>query len=385
MLKQIELRNFKCFSQLKLPLRPLTLLSGRNSSGKSSVLHALALLHQTCREHEHSTRLMLNGSALSLGTVSDVIDEMQGRRTIGITISDQDCDYDWEFEGNRPEMSMVVTRARSSLNFEDGTELGELRYLLPVPVGKELDDGSLQMRLRDMSYLSAERLGPRETYSLVDPWHGSVVGSRGEHAVGILYNDADEKVLDGLAIQEVPPIRLRQTEAHMRRFFPGCELSVERVPRANAVTLGLRTSKDTGFHRPVHIGFGLTQVFPIVVASLFARRNGILMIENPEVHLHPAGQAEMGEFLAEVAVAGVQVILETHSDHVLNGVRRAVKKGKLSPADAAVHFFRPRRDMLQGLPQAQSMAMDHDGGIDSWPDGFFDQLDKDTNYFAGWD
>ena len=86
------------------------------------------------------------------------------------------------------------------------------------------------------------------------------------------------------------------------------------------MTLGLRTSEAEEFHRPVHTGFGLTQSLPIVVAALSAGKGEILLIENPEVHLHPAGQAMMGEFMADAARAGVQVVVETHSDHVLNGV-----------------------------------------------------------------
>ena len=171
----------------------------------------------------------------------------------------------------------------------------------------------------------------------------------------------------------------------MNRFFPGCELTVEKVPQANAVTLGLRTSKSTEFHRPIHTGFGLTQILPIVVAALSANKDDLLLIENPEMHLHPAGQAAMGEFLAEVAAAGVQVILETHSDHVLNGIRRAVKRDALSPDDAALHFFRLRKEEeSDGFAQVQSLVLDRDGNIDAWPEGFFDQFDKDMDYFAGW-
>ena len=94
----------------------------------------------------------------------------------------------------------------------------------------------------------------------------------------------------------------------------------------------------------------------------------------------------MGRFLAEVSAAGVQVILETHSDHVLNGVRRAVKDDKVQPRDVALHFFRPRTDGGTGtrLPQVESPSLDADGNVDVWPDGFFDQFDKDMNYFAGW-
>ena len=114
MLRRIDLRHFKCFTLLKLPLCPLTLLSGANASGKSSVLQALALLHQTMREHEWSSRLMLNGSAVCLGAVADVIDQMHGRRSVEITLLDDEQEFQWEFTGERTEMSMEVMRVRSA-------------------------------------------------------------------------------------------------------------------------------------------------------------------------------------------------------------------------------------------------------------------------------
>lgn len=80
MLTRLDLEHFKCFERLQLPLGRLTLLSGSNASGKSSILHALALLHQTIREHEWSTRLMLNRVAVRLGVALDVIDQEFGRR-----------------------------------------------------------------------------------------------------------------------------------------------------------------------------------------------------------------------------------------------------------------------------------------------------------------
>ena len=152
--------------------------------------------------------------------------------------------------------------------------------------------------LHGLVYLSAEREGPRETYPLEDLRDSGDVGARGEHAVSVLHAAGDRRVLAPLAVADVPPTMLRQVEARMRDFFPGCELDLQKVPQANAVTLGLRTSRDLDFHRPVHTGFGLTQVLPIVVAALSATAGGLLMIENPEVHLHPASQATMGQFLA---------------------------------------------------------------------------------------
>ncbi len=93
----------------------------------------------------------------------------------------------------------------------------------------------------------------------------------------------------------------------------------------------------------------------------------------------------MGEFLAEVASVGVQVMIETHSDHVLNGIRRAIKQRKLLPENVALHFFRPRHESDEtGIPQVQTPSLDIEGNVDTWPAGFFDQFDKDMNYFAGW-
>lgn len=377
MLTQLDLEHFKCFEHLHLPLANLTLLSGTNASGKSSILQAFVLLHQTMREHEWSTRLMLNGMAMKLGTVADVVDKVSGRRTFGIGLIDDGHSYRWAFAGERSEMSMSVESVTVDQEQNDRPEL--LRYLLPSDVNGNTT--SLASRLRNITYITAERVGPREVYVLEDRQIATVVGSAGEHAVSVLHWGRDEPVMDALALEGAPKTRLRQVEERMRMFFAGCALEVRQVPQANAVTLGLRTSDATDFHRPIHVGFGLTQVFPIVVAALSATNGDILLIENPEVHLHPAGQAIMGRFLAEVSQAGVQVIVETHSDHILNGVRRSVKAGQITPEQVVIHFFRSRSSQEA---QVVSPLLDRLGNIDSWPDGFFDQFDKDMNHFAGW-
>lgn len=376
MLTRIDLRTFKCFESLSLPLAPLTLLSGANAAGKSSVLQALVLLHQTIREHEWSTRLMLNGRTIQLGTVLDVLDVVHGRHSFGLGLLDGDRSIQWSFVGERDEMSMAVERV--ILAGHDVPAPATLRYL--IPPGVDALSGGLVERLLSLSYITAERIGPREVYALEDRQAARVVGPRGEHTVSVLYRGRDEPVRTPLAIKGVAPTRLRQIEAHMQRLFPGCSLDVQLVPQANAVTLGLRTSNDTRFHRPVHVGFGLTQVLPIIVAALSAATDDILLIENPEVHLHPAGQAQIGALLAEVAASGVQVVIETHSDHVLNGIRRSVRAGSIPASDVALHFFRPRGE---GVEQVVSPMLDPTGNIDFWPEGFFDQFDKDMNHFAG--
>jgi predicted ATPase len=378
MITQVELRHFKCFKHLTLPLAELTFLSGANGSGKSSVLQSLALLHQTMREHEWSTRLVLNGGSMRLGTVSDVVDKVHGRHSFEIGLVANDHAYSWTFSGERGDMSMQVERVEV-----DGRKVerpGQLKFLLPFDAGDVHE--KFAGRLRKMTYLSAERIGPREFYPLEERQNALVVGPAGEYAVALLHQEREQYVSTDLEILGTPPTLLRQTEARMDMFFPGCCLGLEQVPRANAVILGLGSPSDSDLHRPVHVGFGLTQVLPIIVACLSAKQDDVLLIENPEVHLHPAGQARMGFFLAEVVRSGVQVILETHSDHVLNGIRRAVKAGFLSPEQTGLHFFRPRKE---SAAQVVTPLLDHSGNIDVWPEGFFDQFDKDMNHFAGWE
>lgn len=377
MLNRIDLELFKCFELLRLNLGQLTLLSGCNASGKSSVLQALVLLHQTMNEHEWSTRLMLNGESIRLGTVSDVVDKVNGRRIIEIGVVDGESKYHWVFTGERSEMSMKVASVTEG-TFTDDNPM-TLRYLLPRT--QDATTISFTSRIRGLTYITAERVGPREVYTLEDRQIATVVGPAGEHAVSVLHWGSDEPVIRELVLPGVPNTRLRQVEERMRMFFPGYAMMVQRVPQANAVTLGFRTSDDTDFHRPIHVGFGLSQILPIIIGALSAAKEDIILIENPEVHLHPAAQALMGQFLADVAKAGVQVIVETHSDHVLNGIRRSVKAGRLIPEQVAIHFFRPRSNEVA---QVHSPMLDSSGNIDSWPEGFFDQFDKDMNYFAGW-
>lgn len=378
MLSEVELRLFKCFEHLRLPLQPLTVLSGLNASGKSSIIQALVLLHQTMHGNEWSKRLLLNGTGVQLGVVDDVVDGVYGRkRAFEIGLIDDDIPYRWSFDGEPEEMSAEVISV--AVAGRPPRRPSILRHLLPP--SKDGSISPLANRLLNLAYISAERAGPRELYQLEGQRAAAAVGPRAEQAISLLYAGVGNFVLPGLEIDEALPTRTRQIIARMQTFFPRFSMVLEKVPRANYVTLSLRTSEETRHYRPIHTGFGVTQTLPIVVAALSAKEGDILLIENPEVHLHPRGQAMMGQFLAEAANAGVQVIVETHSDHVLNGVRRAVKSGGIPAESVAIHFFRPR---AEGEAQVISPLIDGFGNIDSWPDGFFDQFDKDMNYFAGW-
>ena len=316
MLQQIELINFKCFEIVKLPLAELTLLSGSNASGKSSLLQALVLLHQTIQENEWSTRLILNGDILKLGTVQDVVNKIHGRNEFVLAITNEEHTYRWKFLGERHEMSMNIDY------IDDNKSLIEelpLNYLLPFSPGEIVP--KIGLNLETLTYITAERIGPRDFYSLEDRSKIQTVGPKGEHAVSRLFRFADKQISEKLAINTAPQTLLRQVEAWMQRFFPGCGVEVTQIPRMNAVTLGIRTSDETDYHRPINVGFGLTQVLPILVAVLSAEADDLILIENPEVHLHPEWQLVLAEIIVLLQKQlNINFLINTHSPYFLRAI-----------------------------------------------------------------
>ncbi len=367
MLTSIHVSSFKCFEKLDLPLSPLTLLSGVNGGGKSSIIQALVLLTQTLLELEWGRTLLLEGRELALGSVSDVVSQTSAGRRLALGASTRNESVVWTFGAEEKRaLSMRLDEVRI-----DGrvVELGRsVRWLLP----EERAEGSAVVAaLRQLSWITAERIGPRELLPLRDAHGHRRVGAQGEFAAGLLYWRESEAVRPELCLPELPRTLLHQVRARMHEFFPGCDLRVSPIEGTNTVSLRLRSDPRSEFQRPQNVGFGLTQLFPIVVALLAAERGDIVVVENPEVHLHPQAQQRIGMLLARVAASGTQVIIETHSDHVLNGVRLAVKARMIEPSHVGLHFLGPDDPSFQ----PKSPTLDSDGRLDDWPKGFFDQFD----------
>ena len=369
MITNLRLGSYKCFESLSLSIRPLTVLSGHNSGGKSSVIQALALLSQTFRESEWGNLLLLNGPDLSLGSAADVLNPTTGGRELEIGFSTARQSVTWTFRPS-DRRALCLTADAVSLDGVKRDLPADLRWLLPREAAEQSD---VVNALRRIKWITAERVGPRELLPLLDPDHHSAVGVRGELAAGLLYwRDADS-VLEPLCIEGEINTLFHQVRAWMRRFFPGSDIRLLPVEGANAITLQMRSDVRADFQRPQNLGFGLSQLFPVLVGVLSARRGDIVLIENPEVHLHPRAQQDIGFFLAQVAAAGIQVVVETHSDHVLNGVRLAARRTRISSTDVAVHFF--SRDPVDGALTQTSPVIDADGRFSDWPAGFFDQYD----------
>jgi predicted ATPase len=171
---------------------------------------------------------------------------------------------------------------------------------------------------------------------------------------------------------------IHQTEAWLGEISPGTRLYTNSHEELDLVSLQFAfasATAETNHYRATNVGFGISYVLPIIVAAL-SNEGGMLLIENPEAHLHPIGQRKIAELLANAASKDVQIIVETHSDHFLNGLRLSVHSGNVAPDDIALHYFEREQTKYAIRAKVSSPKIDRNGRIDFWPEGFFDESEK---------
>ena len=368
MIRSLQLSNFKCFEQQEVHLRALTLLAGLNSSGKSTIIQTLLLLRQSFLENLlPSVGLSLNGKLAQLGTAKDVLFEEANEDEIGIEIVDD-------------------LPASLKLRFAYREESNVLALSSSEPVG-EIWKTSL---FRDeFQYLRAERVGPRTSFGMSDyeVRHHRQMGSSGEFTAHFLSLFGSETV-EPLVLRHASATSntlQSQVEAWMTEISPGVRLNLKRYSDMDLMTFSVAYSLGhkvaSSEYRPTNVGFGITYALPIVVSALSARPGSLLIDENPEAHLHPRGQVKMGELLCQASAAGIQVLIETHSDHVLNGIRLAVRDRKATPEN--VGFYHSQWGMGAKSPTLTLLDLDENGRLPEWPDGFFDEIERSLARLLG--
>ncbi|MEO5334469.1 MAG: DUF3696 domain-containing protein [Magnetococcus sp. YQC-5] len=391
MLTHIHLTSFKCYDSLSLPLAPLTLLTGFNAGGKSTALQGLLLPAQGLppRGNHRGGAISLNGPLVRLGTAGEILHS--GSREMSVSMENHDSRIKWTLKPRSQHGSIMdITQVNIQ---ENGTTYNydqndPLDALMPVAHSHPLTQAMMQA-ISETVFLGALRYGTKDLFPSPDEAmiiHADV-GVQGEFAPWWFLQSSDDPVDSERCHpkeQKASQLR-RQFNTWAGELFPGAQANTVPVPRTSAIRLELRIGEHGEWRRPANIGYGLTYAFPIIVAGLLAKKGQILVIDSPEAHLHPMGQSRMGYFLASMAAAGVHILLETHSDHVLNGVRIAVKNRTINAHDVALHFFQQSQTPLTSAAPVVSPSVDNQGNLSDWPIGFFDQTEKDLAHIAGWE
>lgn len=355
MLEDIYLGNFKCFKDVHIELSVLNVLSGINSMGKSTTIQSILLLKQAYEMNSIDKYLPLNGDLISLGTGSDVLYRNSDKEEIKIAIKENGRMFEWVYAYLKDEPIQKL--------INKNIDLDELKNINIFSDGFE--------------YISADRIGPRRFYDSYDyTKNKDKIGYRGEYFPIYLEKNKYEDIKNDKVIKENEGKNLLyQFEAWMSELSPGIKVHPKENTDAGIVSIGYGTLGTED--KPMNVGFGLSYTAPIVLCLLKATKGDLIILENPEAHLHPRGQRIMGELISRACAGGVQVILETHSDHILNGIRLSVKEKKIDKNDVRLNFFYQEAEDSKGVRYCKSSpAILDDGSISSWPDGFFDEWDK---------
>lgn len=360
--RKLTIENFKCFAEKKhIALGKITVCAGMNSVGKSSLIQSFLLVRQiydAARMYRDTTIkdyfIELNGVyGLQLGD-SQRIKSSTDKDDIYIHVDDI---------GFRLQ-SVVDQPVR--LMTENTYSLKEL----------ETEHGIFSERFY---YLNAERQGPRKYQDIISSDHLGC-GIYGENTFHFLreceiHRVEEERMFPFDRDKKVNTVG-KQIEYWMDYIIPGVELNVKELNDLGISQLEVRQQVfDTGFMSPYNFGFGISYVLPIILSGLVAEKNDMLIVENPEAHLHPAGQSRIGFFLAMMAKAGVQIVLETHSEHVINGIRIAALQLEMATDDICINYF--SIDYEKGTHHVERIELNERMDLLKWPDGFLDQEEND--------
>lgn len=364
MIECLELTNFKSIKDGTFHLENLTLLTGLNGAGKSSTIQSMLLLRQAYEKHLlPKTGISLNGEYVQIGTGSDLLHINSEIDSIGIKLNFEHSSLSYTFE-YKPHSDML-------------------------PVDKEnIDNSPFEESLFQpgFQYLSADRISPKTTYDVSDYVINQQrsLGNKGEYTAHFLSENGD-KPLKISALQHSKSTSdslIHNLNAWMSEITPGTQVVAKLISGINQASLHYQFTslgEKTPEFKPENTGFGLTYVLPIITAVLSSHPGDLLLIENPESHLHPAGQSVVAQLISLASQNGVQVIAETHSDHFLNGVRKAVKSKLISHNNVNIYFLsRNEKDVGQDII-IDEIRIEPNGRINSWPIGFFDEWENSLN------
>lgn len=364
----LQIKNFKCFYDVSIPLNGITFFAGANGNGKSTAIQALLYLRRTiehCAKWDsnkyyltktNGLNVELNGPyCLALGNSSFVLPKNSDSNTITIGVSNNDKKLLVEYTA--PENELWLNPAKVENN--EGETSG--------------------LCLQEFYYLNAERIGPRISQG-IKFYDFPNAGFQGEY-VAQLIADTDRNYRMEIDKERRHPDRIsprleQQVNAWLDELMPGVSIVASYDSTTNSAQIKIDNYFTKGDPTiATNIGFGISYVLPIIVTGLIAKKGSFMIVENPEAHLHPSAQSKIGRFLAMVAQAGIKVIVETHSDHVINGVQISAAKKEVNCELITVNYFSQSKEEVQ--PNIESLTINLKGELSNWPSGFFDQTQID--------
>jgi predicted ATPase len=382
MIRELEIKNFKSHRATKLDIRNLTVLCGGNGVGKSSIMQILLLLREAYIKDKDFEILDLKSNSVKIGTANDAIYEFNAdeKDAITVTFNSDIGHYNFVYEANT-----AAERAKSFIRAPDN------KTEIPLRIGYE------SLFNTNFQFISSARLGPQTQYSkddkVIDVYKQiSIIEGKAEYFVHFLEANKNLNVIKDIQhpSNDFPDL-LSQVIAWEKEISEGVNIEITDLGKLGFVLkyyfdTEASSTKRTQTFEATNVGFGLSYVMPILVAILSSKKDTLLFIENPEAHLHPNGIAKLTELICLAAQAGVQIVLETHSDHVINGILVQCKRFEealtgIERQNVAIYHF--DRDETKHCTDVKEIIIEQNGLVRYTPKGFFDQFTIDRKYLMG--
>lgn len=321
MIEKLNLYGFKSYINQSFELRPLTILTGLNSSGKSSVIQSIRILKNIVTYEDEGKAFY----QLNIGDKNEVKNQNCDKIEIKATIDD-------------------LGHTQISYDSENGINIAHLP---------------------DIVYISASRKGGTSTIPLLSNLE---LGPEGENVLNVIEHYGDEVLADSLQDNAEGKTFSYVLAGWLQKISPDVKFEPKLARQAD-ISYSLYDQ-----HRSSNVGYGLSYSLPVIVALLLGtfKQDSLVLIENPEAHLHPRGQYEMSRLICLCVEAGAHVLVETHSDHLFDGVRIFCKESETPFADKVIAYWCQLDE--NKCTEVDICHIKKNGKVDNWPKGMFDQF-----------
>lgn len=368
MLRSVRVKNFKILSDAQFSLSNLTVLSGYNGVGKSCLIQSLLLLRQSYERNVLSDCLLLDDKYVSVGL---------GRDVLKCDAAEKQIAFELEWDDPQP------TSSSRQFVYDCVESCDYMRAARPI---KTNDLGTLSLFNHNFQYVPTS-ISCSDSDQKRSDYHVKVertIGVHGEYLAHFIH----EHVRDEVKIPELihatanSSLLIDSINGWLRELTNGHQVVTVENEMSNTVLLRFEVRYDCGeklspYLSPDRVSRSVVQALAVIVAILSADKGDLIILEHPENNLHGSAQSALGRLCALAAKNGVQVIIETHSDHVLNGARVAVRNYEIDPKATSIIFMTRNFASDSFGVQIQTPKMDALGLYDTWPSGFFDQFEHD--------